>query len=177
MLMILCLFNCELDGDKYFEFLNRQHSNIKFTFEKQVNKQISFLDVLITNDGDQFCTSFSRKETAIGLFTNYLGFKPFSYKVRLVRTLLHRTFMISSGWFLFHEEIVKIKHYLEKTLIHWVLLISKLSSFLRIKQMRQGLQLMLQTLLLSTTNCLILVIFQQMSNVRLIGFVNFIAKV
>ena len=43
--------------------------------------------------------------------------------------------------------------------------------------MRKGLQLMLQTLLLSTTNCLILVIFQQMSNVRLIGFVNFIAKV
>ena len=67
---IKCLFNCESDVDKYFEFLNRQHSNIKFTFEKQVNKQISFLDVLITNDGDQFCTSVSRKGTAIGLFTN-----------------------------------------------------------------------------------------------------------
>ena len=50
------------------------------------------------------------------LFTNYLGFTPFSYKVGLVRTLLHRAFMISSSWFLFHEEIVKIKHYLEKLL-------------------------------------------------------------
>ena len=84
MLMILCLFNCELDGDKYFEFLNRQHSNIKFTFEKQVNKQISFLDVLITNDGDQFCTSVFCKETVIGPFTIYLGFTPSSYNLGLL---------------------------------------------------------------------------------------------
>ena len=51
---IICLFNCESDVDKFFGFLNTQHTNIKFTFEKQVNKQISLLDVLITNDGDQF---------------------------------------------------------------------------------------------------------------------------
>ena len=111
---IICLFNCESDADKFFEFLNTQHLNIKFTFEKQVIKQFSFLDVLITNDGDQFYTSVFRKETAIDLFTNYLGFTPFSYKVGLVRTLLHCAFMISSSWFLFHEEVVKIKHYLEK---------------------------------------------------------------
>ena len=43
--------------------------------------------------------------------------------------------------------------------------------------MRKGLQLMLQTMLLGTTDYLILVIFQQMSNVRLIDFVSFIAKV
>ena len=76
---------------------------------------MSFLDVLITNDGDQFCTSVFRKETAIGLFTDYLGFTPSSYKYGLVRTLFHHTFMISSSWFLFHEEIVKIKCYFEKS--------------------------------------------------------------
>ena len=43
--------------------------------------------------------------------------------------------------------------------------------------MRKGLQLMLQTMLLGTTNYLILAIYQQILNVRLIGFVNFIAKV
>ena len=108
---IICLFNCQSDADKFFEFLNRQYPNIKFTFEKQVNKQISFLDVLITNDVDQFCTSVFCKEPGIGLFANYLGFTPFSYKVELVRTLFHRAFMKSSSWFLFNEEIVKIKHY------------------------------------------------------------------
>ena len=105
-----------INADKFFEFLDRQHLNIKFAFENQVNKQISFLDVLITNDVDQFCTSVFGKEPGIGLFTNYLGFTPFCYKVGLVRTLLHRAFMINSSWFLFNEEIVKIKHYLEKLL-------------------------------------------------------------
>ena len=112
---IICLFNCQSDADKFFEFLNRQHPNIKFTFEKRVNKQISFLDVLITNYVDQFCTSVFLKEPGIGLFTNYLGSTPFSYKVGLVTTFLHRAFMVSSSWFLFNEEI-KIKYYLEKLL-------------------------------------------------------------
>ena len=101
----------ESTADKFFEFLIIQHPNIKYTFEKQFNYQILFLDVLITNDGEQFCTSFFHKETTSGLFTNYLGFTPFSYKVGIVRTLLHRTFILTSSWFLFHEEIVKIKHY------------------------------------------------------------------
>ena len=39
---IICLFNCESDVDKFFEFLNIQQLNIKFTFEKEVNKQIHF---------------------------------------------------------------------------------------------------------------------------------------
>ena len=116
MLMILYLFfNCESGVDKSLDFLNTRHPNIQFTFEKQVNKQISYLHVLVTNDPDQFCTNVFRKETAIGLFTNYLGFTPFSYKVGLFRTLLNRTFMTSSSWFLFHEEVVKINHYLEKS--------------------------------------------------------------
>ena len=69
---IVCLFNYESDADNFFEFLNIQHPNIKFTFEKQVNKQISFSDVL----------TFS-KETSIVLFTNHLGFTSFSDKVGL----------------------------------------------------------------------------------------------
>ena len=110
----ICFFNCESDADKFLEFLNKQHPNIKFAFEKQVNKQILFLDVLVKNDGDQFCTSFFCKKSAIGLFTNYLGFTPFFYKVELVTILFHSASMIISIWFLFHEEVVKIKHYLEK---------------------------------------------------------------
>ena len=70
---IISLFNCQSDADEFFEFSNRQHPNMKFKFEKQVNKQILFLDVLIKNNVDQFCTSVYRKEPAIGLFTNYLG--------------------------------------------------------------------------------------------------------
>ena len=35
---IICIFNQESDVDKFFEFLDTQPPNIKFTFEKQVNK-------------------------------------------------------------------------------------------------------------------------------------------
>ena len=71
MLMILYVFLIVNQMQtKCFEFLNTQHPNIKFTFEKQINKKISFLNVLFTNDGDQFCTSVFHKETTIGLFTN-----------------------------------------------------------------------------------------------------------
>ena len=42
---IIYLTNCESEADRFLNFLNTQHSNIKFTFEKQVNNQISFLDV------------------------------------------------------------------------------------------------------------------------------------
>ena len=97
---------------------------------KLINKQISFLDVLVTNDRDQFCTSVFHKETAIDLFTNYVGFAPFSYKVGLVRTLLHHTFMISNSWFLFHEVLI-LSIIQKNILITEVLLISKSSSFLR----------------------------------------------
>ena len=37
----ICLFNFESDGEI---FLDMQHSNIKFTFDKQVKNQISFLE-------------------------------------------------------------------------------------------------------------------------------------
>ena len=58
--------------------------------------------------------NFAIQFSAENLRLDYLGFTLFSYKVRLVRTLLDRAFMISSSWFLFYEEVVKIKHYLEK---------------------------------------------------------------
>ena len=48
----------------FLNFLNTQHTNIKFTFENQDNKQISFLDVLVTNDGDQFTTSVFDKKNS-----------------------------------------------------------------------------------------------------------------
>ena len=44
---IISSFNTESNADKFYEILNKHHTNIKFTFEKQQNNQISFLDILI----------------------------------------------------------------------------------------------------------------------------------
>ena len=103
------LFNSESDADKFYEFLNKQHPNIKFTFEKQQNNQISFLDILIKINGENFSTTIFRKKTTIGLFTNYLSFTPLSYEIGLVKTLIHHAFKICSNWCLFHDEINNIK--------------------------------------------------------------------
>ena len=76
---IICLFNSESDADKFFVFLNQQHTKIKFTNEKQTENQLSFLDLLITSNGDDFLTSVYCKKNSIGLYTNYLSFTSFSY--------------------------------------------------------------------------------------------------
>ena len=55
--------------------------------------------------------------------------KPFSYNDEIVRTLLHRDLKIRSSWFLFHEAVVKIKHYLEKN-YNPLSFVDKQSSFL-----------------------------------------------
>ena len=111
---IFCLFNSESDADKFYEFQNK-HLNIKFTFEKQQNNQISFLDILIQNNGENFSTTAFRKTTAIGLFTNYLSFTPLSYKIGLVKILIHRAFKICSNWYLFHDELITLKNTQKKT--------------------------------------------------------------
>ena len=97
-------------------FLNQRHPKIKFTIEKQTENQLSFLDLLITSNGNNFQTSVYRKKDSIGLYTNYLSCTPFSYKMGLVKTLLHRAFLISSNWSNFHLELSKTKELLEKNL-------------------------------------------------------------
>ena len=111
---IMCLFSSESDADKFFAFLNQRHPKIKFTIEEQIENQLSFLDLLITSNGDIFLTSVYWKK-ALPWFI-YYSFVPFSYKIGLVKTLLHRAFAISSNWSIFHLELSQTKELLEKNL-------------------------------------------------------------
>ena len=54
---IICLLNRISDADKFFVSLNQRYPKIKFTIEKQTEKQLSFLDLLITCNADNFLTS------------------------------------------------------------------------------------------------------------------------
>ena len=113
---IICLFYCENDAIKFFDFLNTCHPNIKFTFEKQVDGKLAFLDILLSTTQDKFSTSVFRKKTSIGLYTNFTSFTPFSYKIGLIKTLTHRAFEICSSWSLFDQECNKIKTLLLKNM-------------------------------------------------------------
>ena len=82
---IICLFNSQSGADKFYEFLNKQHPHIKFTFEKQQNDQISILDILIKKNGENVSTTIFRKTRAIGLFTNYLRFTHYLTKLAFLK--------------------------------------------------------------------------------------------
>ena len=103
------LFPSKHHIEKFRNYLNRQHKNIKFTSETENENCISFLDIKITRDNNKFMTSVYRKPTFTGVFTNFGSFIPKSYKYNLLFTLLHRGFKLCSNFEPFHQEIDKLK--------------------------------------------------------------------
>ena len=67
---IFCMFKTENDYEGFFDFINNQHPNIRFTFEKEHDHVISFLDVLITATPSTFnLTTFYKKLILVYLRT------------------------------------------------------------------------------------------------------------
>ena len=105
----------------FFDYLNKQHPNITFTYEKEVNGTLSFLDVLIKNtNSHQFETSVFRKKTFTGLLMNFLGFLPYTYKLSLVKTLINRTYKICNNWKNFHENVKELRVILSKNMTSFI---------------------------------------------------------
>ena len=106
-----CVFNSENEAKLFFDFLNSQHPNIKFTMEKETNKILAFLDVCIDNN-DPSClkTSTYHKKTFTGLLTNFFSYTSFSYKVGLIRTLVDRAYKINNSLLSFNNDIKKLTH-------------------------------------------------------------------
>ena len=48
-----CPLDTEHDATLFFDYINERHPNIRFTMEKEMDKKISFLDVLIDNSQPQ----------------------------------------------------------------------------------------------------------------------------
>ena len=44
-----CLFHSERDATLFFNYINKQHPNIRFTMERETDHVLPFLDVLINN--------------------------------------------------------------------------------------------------------------------------------
>ena len=78
--------------------------------------KLAFLDVLISKTDQNLCTNVYRKTTSIGLYTSFVGFTPYSYKIGLIKTLIHDTYEISSSWASFNEEMSNVKHLLMKNM-------------------------------------------------------------
>ena len=92
------LFQSKDHVEKFRNYLNKQHENIKFTLEIEKNGSLSFLDVKISRENNKFVTSVYRKPTFTGVFTNFESFIPDIYKRGLIETLLHRSFRLCENF-------------------------------------------------------------------------------
>ena len=110
---IFAVFESELDEETFYTYLNIKGKNIKFTYEKQIENKLSFLDILISNNKN-LQTSVFHKKTYTGLVLNYFNFVPDSYKYGLAKTLIDRMYRINNSWTSFDIDLKKLKEVLHK---------------------------------------------------------------
>ena len=88
---------CSIDHlEKFTNYLNSKHKNIKFSHEKESNNSQPFLDILISRSKTGFKTSIYHKPTFSGVYSNFNSFIYNQYKIGLAFTLLFQTFSIVS---------------------------------------------------------------------------------
>ena len=117
-----CLFNNEEDALMFFDYINARHPSIRFTMEREIDKKLPFLDILLDNSHPSIVTSVYRKKTLTGLLTNYFSFAPLNYKLGLVRTLVDRVYKINNSWVGFHLDVKKLIVILRKNCFpSWVI--------------------------------------------------------
>ena len=80
----------------FFDFINSQHPNIKFTFEKQNDGKLSFLDVLINNSSHDCVFSVFHKKTYTGLLTKLIFSVSLRSAIKLALSELSLTELIKS---------------------------------------------------------------------------------
>ena len=111
---IFALFRSPDHLEKFANYLNSKHKNIKFTYEKESNNSLPFLDILISRSENGFKTSVYHKPTFSGVYSNFNSFIYDEYRIGFVFTMLLRTFSIVSDFSRFHTEILHLKEILRK---------------------------------------------------------------
>ena len=107
---IFCIFDSTKNSHQGFlDYLNRQHSNLKFTCEVGP-RSLPFLDVNVqTNNANSVFFSVFRKDTYTGLLLNARAFCPLSWKKALIVCFLKRAITLCSNWTLFHDEVSNLR--------------------------------------------------------------------
>ena len=112
---IFAVFGSESDADSCYSYLNTGHENIKFTFEKEKDNKLRFLDILINNNELDLQTSVFHKKAYAGLLLSYFSFVPNCYKLGLIKTLVDRMYRITNSWTGFDKDLNKdLKNILQK---------------------------------------------------------------
>ena len=95
--------------DKFLNYLNNKHQNIKFTSDVEENNTLPFLETYFKHENNMISSSMYRKPTFTGLYSKYDSFTPIIYKKNLVSTLCFRAFKICSDYIALDKELDFIK--------------------------------------------------------------------
>ena len=90
------VFSNEDECDLFLDSLNSLHPSLRFTFEKESNLALPFLDVLVVKSPLKFITSIYRKPTFTGQYLRWNSFSPRKRKTNLFLTLTHWALAICS---------------------------------------------------------------------------------
>lgn len=92
------------------EKLNSFHPSIKFTFEKEKDASIAFLDVKVIRKSDgSFDTDVHRKPTDTNIYVNWNAFAPKVWKTGTLKGLIRRAYVICSTEEFRSKEITFLK--------------------------------------------------------------------
>ena len=92
------------------ELLNGFHDSIKFTFEREVEGVISFLDVKVIKNGDgTFETDVHRKKTDTNVYMHWDSFAPRAWKIGTMKSLIRRAHIICSKPEFLQKEMEHLK--------------------------------------------------------------------
>ena len=96
------------------DYLNKQHPNIKFTFEREANNRLPFLDTAVVRRLNDYGTNVYRKKTYTGVYTNWTSLTAGRYKIGLIRGQVGRIWRVVSDEEERMAEIEKFKYILAK---------------------------------------------------------------
>ena len=96
-------------ADYFLDILNQCYPSIKFTMETESNSMLPFLGTQLLNKHTRVETKVYVKPTNTGLLLHYKSHVDDRYKRGLLKTMLDRTYRLSSNWHYFSEECDRLK--------------------------------------------------------------------
>ena len=107
---IFDLFDSDEHLSKFNAYLNTCQPNMSFSFEEELDGNLSFLVVEVSRQQCKFVTTVYTKPTFSDVYTHFDNFLPTDCKVGMIYTLAYRCFKICSDWTRFHEELNFLRH-------------------------------------------------------------------
>ena len=95
--------------DYALKTLSSFHPNISFTYGKENNSQLPFVDVLFIRNGTHLHTTVYRNDTRNDLYLHWDALAPVSWKRGTLRTLVNRAYLVCSNKELLRKELAYLK--------------------------------------------------------------------